>query len=228
MGKAPKDSKIALFASFAQIGKALASASRLELVDLLTQAPRTVEALAMTAGLSVANTSAHLKVLREAGLVSATKRGLFVTYRLAGANVEELFVMMRSLASTQIAGVERARAAYLRAPHNMERIDASTLRERVRDQSITLVDVRPPEEFAASHLPDALSIPLKTLSERLGSLPRDREVVAYCRGPYCVYAVEAVDLLTRHGFAARLYEGGVTGWRQHGLTTTALSGTTST
>lgn len=209
--------KTELFAQFARVGKALASAPRLELLELLIQAPRTVDALAKAAGLSMANTSQHLKVLRQAGLVTAHKQGQFVTVRVAGGSVEALFALLRSVATEQLAEAERAKQAYLRVPETMERIDAETLQARLRDATVTLIDVRPPEEFAAAHLPGALSMPLPSLPDRMASLPTGKPVVAYCRGPYCVYAVKAVAALSQEGYSASLYEDGVGGWRAAAL-----------
>ena len=217
MPSEPARAKHELFAQFARIGKALASPARLQLLEALSQAPRTVEALAKAAALNVANASQHLKVLRQAGLVAASKDGLYVTYRLADDDVERLFVTMRTVATAQLAEVERARQAYLQAPEDLERIDASELRTRMNDEAVTLIDVRPPEEFAAGHLPGAVSVPLDALDERIDALPSDREVVAYCRGPFCVYAVQAVERLSERGLSARLYEDGLPGWRQAGL-----------
>lgn len=210
--------KDAIYQQFARIGKATASPRRLELLDLLCQGPRTVEALARQAGQSVANTSQHLQVLRAARLVEAEKEGLYVTYRLAGGQVCDFFQALRRLAESRLAEVERVTRDFLEARGALEPVDGSALIGRVRRGEVTVLDVRPHEEYRAGHIPGAISVPLPELERRLAELPRDREIAAYCRGPYCVLALEAVDTLRSHGFDAIRLEDGVPDWRARGFT----------
>lgn len=209
--------KTAIYEQFARIGKAISNPSRLELLDLLCQGPRSVEVLAKEAGLGLANTSQHLKALREARLVEAEKAGLFVTYRLADEQVCQFFRSLRSLAETRLAEIRELTRTFLESRQGMQGVDREQLLAKVRDGAVTVLDVRPPEEFRAGHLPGALSIPLKELERRLSELPHDREIVAYCRGPYCVLAVEAVDMLRAQGFTAFRLEDGVRDWQARGF-----------
>lgn len=209
--------KKAIYEQFARIGKAASNPSRLELLDLLCQGPRTVEALAREAGLGVANTSQHLKVLRAARLVDAEKEGLFVTYRLADQAVCEFFRGVRRLAESRLAEVGEITRNFLEGREGMEPVDRQALLTRVRKGEVTVLDVRPVEEYQAGHIPGALSVPLKELERRLSELPRDREVVAYCRGPYCVLAVEAVEILRARGYRAIRLEDSVQDLRAEGF-----------
>lgn len=209
--------KTAIYEQFARIGKAISNPSRLELLDLLCQGPRTVETLAMEAGLGLANTSQHLKALREARLVEAEKAGLYVTYRLADEQVCQFFRSLRSLAETRLAEVGEITRRFLEARQGLQPVDREQLLAKVRDGAVTVLDVRPPEEYVAGHLPGALSVPLKELERRLADLPHDREIVAYCRGPYCVLAVEAVEILRARGFTAFRLEHGVPDWQAKGF-----------
>jgi rhodanese-related sulfurtransferase/DNA-binding transcriptional ArsR family regulator len=209
--------KTAIYEQFARVSKALGSGHRVELVELLAQGPRTVEALARLTDMSVANTSAHLQVLRGAGLVESTKDGLFVTYRVADPAVGDLLLAVRRVAEARLAEVEKITRAFLSENAQAEPIDEKALRARVRKGEVTLLDVRPPEEFASGHLPGALSVPLPELASRLAKLPKRREVVAYCRGPYCVLAIEAVKQLRARGFRAVRLEAGVLDWAKLGL-----------
>ena len=206
-----------LHEELARLTKALAAPKRLELLDVLAQGPRTVERLARQTGLTTANASQHLKVLRGARLVEAEKNGLFVTYRLAHEQVASFLVALRRLGETQLAELRLARKRLIDTAGNRERIDRSTLLRRMKSGEAILIDVRPREEFLAGHLPAARSIPLAELRRRLHELPEDTEVVAYCRGPYCMLAVEAVRLLSRRGRRARRLEDGVSEWRAAGL-----------
>jgi rhodanese-related sulfurtransferase len=200
--------KDAIYEQFARIGKAVSSPKRLELLDLLCQGPRTVEVLAKESGLTVANASQHLQVLRTARLVEAEKEGLFVIYRLADQTVCEFFRTMRVLAESRLAEVEQIKRRFLEGREGMEPVDRKALLERVREGAVTVLDVRPVEEYNAAHIPGAISIPLKELQLRLLDLPRDQEIVAYCRGPYCVLSIQAVEMLRSRGFqAVRLEEG---------------------
>jgi len=208
--------KAAIYEQIARIGHATASPGRLELLDLLSQGPRTVEALATELGHSVANTSHHLQVLRRARLVEAEKAGLYVTYRLADTAVSTFFLALRRLAEARLAEVEQVTRQYLDARGALESVNTDELIRRVRSGDVTILDVRPPEEYRAGHIPGALSVPLSELKTRLAELPKDREVVAYCRGPYCVMAIEAVALLRKRGFRAHRMEQGVADWRARG------------
>jgi rhodanese-related sulfurtransferase len=206
-----------LYREVARIGQAIASAPRLGLLDLLRQGPRTVEALAKEAGLTLANASQHLKVLREARLVEAEKRGVFVTYRLADDAVEGFYRALRGLAESRLAEVQRIARAFADKRGNLEPIDRRLLMRRMRAGEVTVLDVRPVDEYRAGHIPGAVSLPLKDLERKLKSLPKAREIVAYCRGPYCVLAPEAVAILRHHGYTARPMDDGVSEWRAHGL-----------
>ena len=200
--------KDSIYEQFARIGKAVSSPKRLELLDLLCQGERTVDVLAKESGLTVANASQHLQVLRTARLVEAEKEGLFVTYRLADNTVCEFFRTMRLLGESRLAEVEQIKRQFLEGKEGMEPVDREALIKRVREGVVTVLDVRPSEEYQAGHIPGALSIPLKKLKKHLSELSHDQEIVAYCRGPYCVLAMEAVEILRAKGFnAVRLEEG---------------------
>jgi rhodanese-related sulfurtransferase/DNA-binding transcriptional ArsR family regulator len=214
--------KVALFDGFARAAKALASGRRLELLDVLANGERTVDALAGEVALSVANTSQHLQVLRQAGLVTNWREGTSIHYRLAGPEVLELWRTLRTLAAAHLAEVERLATAYLGARDQLEPVTREELARRLKDGDPVLVlDVRPAAEHAAGHLPGAVSIPVEELRRRLADLPRDREIVAYCRGPYCAFAHEAVELLRQEGFPARRLEDGLPEWRAAGLAVTS-------
>lgn len=206
-----------LFAQFARVGKALGNGNRLELLEFLAQGERSVESLAKVSGLTVANTSQHLQHLRQAGLVATRKEGQHVYYRLTGEDVVQLMGCLRRVAEAHVAEVERLVNAYLTVKDNLEPLPADELLSRAREGLVTVVDVRPPEEFAAGHLPGAVNIPLSQLEERLADLPRNTEVVAYCRGPYCVLAYEAVARLRQDGYRARRLQDGYPEWKQAGL-----------
>lgn len=208
--------RTAVYEHLARIGKALAHPSRLELVDLLSQGPRTVEVLAQHTGQSLANTSHHLQVLRRARLVEAEKAGLYVTYRLADPHVSRFFLDLRRLGEARLAEIEQVRRQYRDARGAMESVDSDELLRRVRRGEVTILDVRPAEEYRAGHVPGARSIPLAELKKRLAELPRHREVVAYCRGPYCVMAIDAVELLRKRGYRAHRMELGVADWHARG------------
>jgi rhodanese-related sulfurtransferase len=200
--------KDAIYEQFARIGKAVSSPKRLELLDLLCQGERTVEVLAKESDMALANASQHLQVLRAARLVEAEKVGLFVVYRLADQAVCEFFLSMRVLAENRLAEVEQIKRRFLEGREGMEPVDRDELLILVREEAVTVLDVRPIEEYNAAHIPGALSIPLKELKQHLAELPRDQEIVAYCRGPFCVLSVQAVEMLRAQGFnAVRLEEG---------------------
>ena len=209
--------KKGIYDQLSRIGKAVASPPRLELLDLLCQGPRTVEVLAREAGLSVANTSQHLQILNAARLVDAHKDGLFVTYRLADQQVCEFYQALRTLAESRLAEIEAIVRQFNGGRESMEAVEKQALLERLRRSEVIVLDVRPPEEYRAGHIPGAVSIPLKDLRNHLAQLPRRREIVAYCRGPYCMLAVEAVKLLRAKGFRALRMEHGVPEWRAEGF-----------
>jgi rhodanese-related sulfurtransferase/DNA-binding MarR family transcriptional regulator len=213
--------KTALFDEFARAAKALASGRRIELLDVLANGERTVEALAGEVGLTVANTSQHLQILRQAGLVSSRREGTSIHYRLASPEVFELWRTLRTLAASRLAEVERLTAAYLGARDELEPVTREELARRLQDgDNLVVLDVRPAAEYAAGHLPGAVSIPVAELRRRLAELPADREVVAYCRGPYCAFAHEAVVLLREAGVSARRLEDGLPEWQAAGLAVT--------
>jgi rhodanese-related sulfurtransferase len=216
MPNAQRRFKDEIYEQVARISKAAAAPKRLELLDLLSQGPRTVEVLAHLAGITVGNASQHLKILRAARLVEAQKQGLYVEYRLADEEVANFFVALRTLAQSRLAEVERITHEYLDRRSALEAVESDELVRRVRSGEVTVLDVRPTEEYEAGHIPGAHSIPLGQLSARMKEIPREREVVAYCRGPYCVMAVEAVELLRGRGFRAHRMEQGVTDWRARG------------
>ncbi len=206
-----------IYEQFGRLGKSLASPKRLEMLDVLCQGPRTVESLAVATSQTLANASQHLKVLRTARLVEAEKQGLHVTYRLAGTEVCDFFLAFRHLAESRLAEIERTTRLFLDGKNVLEAVDQATLLKRVRSGEALVLDVRPEQEYRNGHIPGALSVPLAELEQRLAELPRDRQVVAYCRGPYCVMAVEAVEILRRHGHKAARLEIGVPDWRALGL-----------
>jgi rhodanese-related sulfurtransferase/DNA-binding transcriptional ArsR family regulator len=213
-----RTTKAALFDEFARVGKALASGRRIELLDVLANGERTVEALAREVGLSVANTSQHLQLLRQAGLVASRREGTSVHYRLATPEVFEVWRALRTLAASRLAEVERLATAYLGARDGLEPVTRQELARRLQDgDGLVVLDVRPTEEHQAGHLPGAVSIPIGELQRRLAELPRDREIVAYCRGPYCAFAHQAVELLREEGFSARRLEEGLPEWQAAGL-----------
>jgi rhodanese-related sulfurtransferase len=216
MPKAQRQFKDDVYVQIARISKAAAAPKRLELLDLLSQGPRTVEVLADLAAVTVGNASQHLKILRAARLVEAQKLGLYVEYRLADEEVANFFVALRTLAQSRLAEVEIMTREYLQSRNALEAVEADELARRARNGDVTVLDVRPVEEYEAAHIPGARSIPLGELASRLREIPKDREIVAYCRGPYCVMAVEAVELLRRKGFRAHRMNEGVADWRARG------------
>jgi rhodanese-related sulfurtransferase/DNA-binding HxlR family transcriptional regulator len=212
--RAAKDS---LFDAFAAAARALASGRRAEIVDVLAQGERSVEELAGEVGQSLANTSHHLRTLARAGLVDTRRDGTRIFYRLAGDRVAELWAAMRDVAAEHVAGIDRLAEAYLGDRSGLRTVDRRELAGLVAAGEVTVIDVRPPAEYAAGHIPGARSIPPGEVQRHLGELPVDTEIVAYCRGPYCVYADEAVRELSRHGHRARRLEDGFPEWRRAGL-----------
>jgi rhodanese-related sulfurtransferase len=205
-----------LYAQFARIGHAAASPKRVELLDLLAQGEKTVETLAEQTATAVKNTSAHLRVLREARLVDTRREGTWVYYRLAGDDVVHFLRAMQALARSRLAEVEQVTQRYLTSRDELAPVTLDDLRRLVRDGDVTVLDVRPREEYDAGHIPGALSVPIAELERRLGELPKGKEVIAYCRGPYCVYSIEAVELLRHHGYRARRTDDGLPDWRAAG------------
>jgi rhodanese-related sulfurtransferase len=218
-----RQAKDALFEAIALMGKAFASPRRLELLDLLAQAPRTVDELARASGQSSANTSQHLQALHAAGMVTRGREGTSVRYWLAGDEALRLCLALREVSAARLAEVERAAEDYL--GEDVERIGRTELRQRLAKGDVVLVDVRPHEEYAAGHIEGARSIPLEELEQRLAELPDEAEIVAYCRGPFCAYAHQAVRRLRRAGRSARRLEDGWPEWR---LAQRASEQTTST
>lgn len=210
--------KARLYREFARMGKALSSPRRVDLLDLLSQGEMDVETLATRSGLTGKNTSAHLRTLRECRLVETRKEGTRVYYRLAG---EEVFTFLRELqrlAGERLAEVDRVVREFYRDPDGLEPVTPDELLRRMDAGEVVLLDVRPEDEYRAGHIPGARSVPMAELRQRLRRLPRDREIVAYCRGPYCLLSVEAVALLRREGFGARLMRGGLPDFRAAGHT----------
>jgi len=204
-----------LYEQFSRLGKALSSPRRLEILDLLTQGPRTVESVALETDQTLPNASQHLLALKAAGLLQSTKLGLHVTYSLAGPNVASFLLAFRQLAEAQIAEIERLSATFF--AESPEPVDVEELSRHLSRGDVVLLDVRPREEYESDHLPGALSVPIRDLESELGRLPRKKRIVAYCRGPYCAYAHEAVKLLRKRGFKADRLEEGVVEWRALGL-----------
>ncbi|MCP4670246.1 MAG: metalloregulator ArsR/SmtB family transcription factor [Desulfobacula sp.] len=205
-----------IYEQFSRIGKAVSSPKRLELLDILCQGERTVEILANETSLTIANTSQHLQVLKNSRLVEQEKKGLYVVYRPAPM-VCEFFLSMRKVAENRIAEIEQIKNRFLVGKKGMEPIDRDALIKRIRKEEIIILDVRPPEEFRAGHINGALSVPLKELELMLAKLSKNKEIVAYCRGPYCVLSVEAVELLNKKGYHAVRLEEGIQDWRSMGL-----------
>ncbi len=203
----------ALYQNYARLGKALSTPARIALLELLEQAPYSVEDLAELSGLSVANTSQHLQHLRRAGLVSAHKKGLHVFYQLASPQVQACLQSLADLAHSQLAEVREIEAHFLAASQAWQTVTLDELSTRL-DAGALLVDVRPAAEYQAAHLPEAVSVPLPELHQRLHELPKDREVIAYCRGPYCVFALQAVQLLQKEGLRAAHFRPGLSKWRE--------------
>lgn len=206
-----------VFAQLARIGKALGHANRLELLEFVAQGPRSVDELAGLCHLSVANASKHLQEMRHAGLVKARKEGLRVFYEISGSDVVALVAMLRHVGETRLAEVDQLLRTYITARDDLEPVPAAELLQRAEDGLITVLDVRPPEEYAAGHLPGAINIPLGDLPARLKKLPKGREVIAYCRGPYCLLSVDAVVLLRDKGYSARRLADGYPEWAAAGL-----------
>lgn len=206
-----------LFSQFARIGKALGNGNRLELLEFIAQGERSVDELAKVSGLTVANTSQHLQQLRQAGLVTSRKEGLKVHYKLSGNDVIELFDALRGVAERRLADVEKLVNSYLTVKDNLEPVPREELLDRARQGLVTVLDVRPPEEYAAGHVPGAVNVPLSKLEDYLERLQPEQEIVAYCRGPHCVLAFDAVSRLREKGLKAHRMEDGFPEWEVAGF-----------
>ncbi len=211
-----KSFKVSAYEQLARLGKALSAPKRLELMDLLSQSPRSVETIATLADVSIANASQHLKILRAAGLVEAHKEGLHVTYQVANRTVAEFLRAFQKLGEAQLAEMKILTRQYLANRQALEAIDQTELMRRARAGEIAVLDVRPIEEYQVGHISGAISIPLAQLKNRIKNLPKRREIVAYCRGPYCVMALDAVEWLRKKGYKAHRMECSVVEWRSHG------------
>lgn len=212
-----REFKDAVFEQFARIAAAFASPKRIELIDILAQGERNVESLAKEAHLSMANTSSHLRVLKTAGLVASRKKGLQVLYRVSDATVLTGYRALRSLAEDRLADIDRLVRDYFHDVENLEQIDRKALLDRARKGEVVVVDVRPREEYEAGHIPGALSIPLSLLEQHIFKIDPAREIIAYCRGPYCVLAAEAVKTMRKRGYRAFRLVDGYPEWRDAGL-----------
>lgn len=206
-----------MYEQFARIVRAMANPHRLELIDLLAQGERTVEELAHQASLSVANASQHLQTLRAAQLVEVRREGLYAYYRLGDENVFRIWQAIRNLGESRLAEIDRIVATFLANREDLEAISAGELLSRLQTNGIVVLDVRPREEYRAGHISGARSVPISELEPALADIPRDHEVIAYCRGPYCVFADEAVELLKARGYKAKRLDGGLPDWRAAGL-----------
>lgn len=212
-----REFKDALYAQFARIGHALASPKRIEMLDLLGQGEKSVELLAEQCATPIKNTSAHLRVLRQASLVDTRREGTYVNYRLADDDVLRLLRAVEALGHHRLADVQKVVQQFVDGRDQLAPVTLKELRRLVREGDVTVVDVRPVEEFAAGHIPGAVSIPVAELKRRLREIPKEREVIAYCRGRYCVYSLDAVTLLRKNGYRARRAEEGLPDWRVAGL-----------
>jgi len=206
-----------LFDEFARIGKALSSGRRLELIELLAQSERTVEELAAETGMSIANASQHLQVLRSARLVDVRRQGTYAWYRLSDEHVLRLWLSLREVGETQLAEIERIVEDFFKDRKDMEATTCEDLLKHLKTGSVVVLDVRPKQEYSAGHIRSARSIPVNELEARLKEIPKKKTIVAYCRGPYCVFADEAVAILRAKGFNALRFEGGFPDWKARGL-----------
>jgi len=222
-----REFKDALYGQFARIGHALASPKRIELLDLLGQGEKTVEALAEHVATPIKNTSAHLRVLRQARLVETRRDGTYVYYRLADDDVFRLLRTLETLGHSRLADIQQVVQSYLDGPDELEPVTFKELQRLMREAEVTVVDVRPAAEYQAGHIPGALSVPVGDLKRRLRELSKRREIIAYCRGRYCVYSLDAVTVLRKHGYRARRAHDGLPDWRAAGLPIEAGAGSTA-
>ncbi|MDQ3710228.1 MAG: ArsR family transcriptional regulator [Actinomycetota bacterium] len=216
--------KDALFDALAEAAKALASGRRAEIVDVLAQSERSVEEIAAQIDQSVANTSHHLRAMARAGVLRTRREGTRIVYMLASDRVAELWAALQKVAAEHVAGINRLAEAYVGDRAGLEGVSRRELAERLKAGDLVVLDVRPPAEFQAGHIAGACSVPIGELRQHLRALPHDAEIVAYCRGPYCVYADDAVRLLQRRGYRARRLEDGFPEWKRAGLPTAAGKG----
>jgi rhodanese-related sulfurtransferase len=212
-----REFKDRLFEQFARIGKALASPKRLEILDLLAQGERAVEEIARETAMPVASASQHLQVLKGARMVESRREGPYAYYQLADEAVFRTWQAVRALGETRLAEIDRVVETFLENRDALEAVGAAALMERLSDGNVVVLDVRPEEEYRAGHIPGALSVPVDALEAALQALPKDKEIVAYCRGPYCVFSDEAVTLLRSRGYQARRLAEGLPDWRAKGL-----------
>ncbi|MBM7648200.1 rhodanese-related sulfurtransferase/DNA-binding transcriptional ArsR family regulator [Bacillus ectoiniformans] len=209
-----REFKEKIYGEFAKVGKSLSSPKRLELLDLLSQSPKSVESLAKATNMSIANTSKHLQALLEAQLVTFSKERNYVYYQLASESVLKLSLALRDVAEERLAGIEETRQRFILRDNEVEAITIEKLIEKVKANTVTLIDVRPAEEYESGHIPNARSIPVTELQDHLEMLPKEKGVVAYCRGPYCAYATEAVEYLRMKGYEAWVLDAGTNEWMQ--------------
>jgi rhodanese-related sulfurtransferase/predicted transcriptional regulator len=214
---AKNEFKQRLFEQFAKVGKALSSPSRLEIMEFLAQSEKSVENLATLTGLSFANTSQHLQQLRHAGMVSARKEGQRVFYSLADEATIDLLNMLRNIAEKNLAEVDQIINTYLKVKDTLEPVEAEDLLERIKDGLVIVLDVRPADEYAAGHVPGSVNVPMKELEKQIKKLDNKKEIIAYCRGPYCVLSYDTVALLRNKGFKARRLKDGMPEWKRAGL-----------
>lgn len=219
---AHREFKDRLFEQFARIGKALASPKRLEILDLLAQGERTVEEIARETAMPVANASQHLQALKTVRMVESRRKGLYAYYRLADEGVFRTWQAVRALGETRLAEIDRLVATFLEDRDELEGVGTTALMERLSDGSVVVLDVRPEEEYRAGHIPRALSVPVDALEAALQTLPKDKEIVAYCRGPYCVFSDEAVRALSARGYRARRLTEGFPEWQAAGYPVEAM------
>jgi rhodanese-related sulfurtransferase len=217
MSTANREFKDVLYREFARIGHAVSAPKRIELLDLLSQGEKRVEQLAEQMNTPIKNTSAQLRVLHQARLVETRREGTYVYYRVAADNVAQFVRSLQALGHSQLAEVEQVANLYLTNRDELEAVTLDELQRLVRDEDVTVLDVRPTLEYEAGHIPGAISLPITDLDRRLRELPRSKTVVAYCRGPYCVFSLEAVTVLRKRGYHARRTDAGLTDWRARGL-----------
>lgn len=212
-----REFKDKVFSELAKISQALGNAKRLEIVDLLAQGEKTVDKIAASTGMSVANTSQHLQVLKAGNLVSIQRKGNFISYKLSSTDVAIIYTLLRDFGTSRIAEIDKVVKEFRAGKHNLDSVTVEELIDKMSLENVVLLDVRPQDEFESGHISGALSIPIEQLAERLSEIPSDKTVVAYCRGPFCVFADEAVKLLHQHNFNVTRLEEGFPDWKMKGL-----------
>jgi rhodanese-related sulfurtransferase/DNA-binding transcriptional ArsR family regulator len=212
-----REFKDKVFSELAKISQALGNAKRLEIVDLLAQGEKTVDKIAASTGMSVANTSQHLQVLKAGNLVSIQRKGNFISYKLSCTDVAIIYTLLRDFGTSRIAEIDKVVKEFRAGKHNLDSVTVEELIDKMSLENVVLLDVRPQDEFESGHISGALSIPIEQLAERLSEIPSDKTVVAYCRGPFCVFADEAVKLLHQHNFNVTRLEEGFPDWKMKGL-----------